>query len=753
MTGDAPDHLLELGGGWGLWRLCAVRSAGLPFDLLAPFAADHAPASGQERRLDATTRAAMDLLLLDDAFRNALTWQNPELIDNWVGDYVTALRAGDRPQQARMGRRAALVARYAQRYCAKNDTIGFFGPVAWARWGAGPTNRRGTMGLRGQAVYFEVWAMQAVARAWNADPTLRDHLPVRLDPACSVAGGLVRRPHRSPLTLDPVAAELLAALPAASSVGDLWAQCGLQAGQALALLEAGGVVRCGFRVPLDSAPETHLRQQVVAVKSEPVRRRLLAVLDELDRARAAVAAQPGQTGDPARLRSALAEVDECLARAAGGPARPAPGLAPGGRTAVYTDCRRDLDVTLGDDLLAGLATPLGVLLDSARWLAGQVGAVVEVALRQRYRGLRSNRSEVTLADLQFAAADVLMQGSEVLTDVVTDFQLRWAEILPAGAQDGHVSAEDARGLADVLFRPSGRLWTSARAHSPDLMLRSTEDGPRWVLGELHVALNTLESRVFRTQADDVAELVRAVGADLPAGRVVPVYPSSARAVSARTYPPLALDPPGRYRYWSYGADDGHPSGAPSTPATAILVGERDGELLAMADGDGWQAPVLECFGEFLTAQVVNLFAIRAPARFAPRVSIGDLVVARRSWRIPGAELAAMSARTGRDRLGEWARRERVPRHVFVHAPTEPKPFYVDFSAPALVDNLLRVARRVTGRKDGRQHMDVVEMLPAPDELWLADTRGQRYTSEFRLVATDRRHVPETSDESLVHNGG
>jgi hypothetical protein len=176
----------------------------------------------------------------------------------------------------------------------------------------------------------------------------------------------------------------------------------------------------------------------------------------------------------------------------------------------------------------------------------------------------------------------------------------------------------------------------------------------------------------------------------------------------------------------------------STPATALLVGERDGELMARTDE--WEAPVLECFGEFLTAQAVNLFAIRAPTPYAPRVSIGDLVVARRSWRVHGAELAAMSS--GRDRILDWMRRQRIPRHVFVHAPGEPKPFYVDFSAPALVDNLARVTRR----RGGAGHLDVVEMLPAPDELWLADARGQRYTSEFRLVVADRRHVPETSDD-------
>ena len=30
------------------------------------------------------------------------------------------------------------------------------------------------------------------------------------------------------------------------------------------------------------------------------------------------------------------------------------------------------------------------------------------------------------------------------------------------------------------------------------------------------------------------------------------------------------------------------------------------------------------------------------------------------------------------------------------------------------------------------------MLPGPDQLWLADAEGRRYTSELRLVAVDGR---------------
>jgi hypothetical protein len=33
---------------------------------------------------------------------------------------------------------------------------------------------------------------------------------------------------------------------------------------------------------------------------------------------------------------------------------------------------------------------------------------------------------------------------------------------------------------------------------------------------------------------------------------------------------------------------------------------------------------------------------------------------------------------------------------------------------------------------------VTEMLPAPDQTWLTDAKGRRYTAELRMVAVDQK---------------
>jgi Lantibiotic dehydratase, N terminus len=177
MTATAIPHLADdqvpLCGDWQLWRDFAIRSAGFPVSGLDAFG------PGDESvRLRGVAH--------DPMFREAVTWQNPAALDN----AVLKLAEGSPAKPSRMRQREELVASYWQRYCAKNDTIGFFGPLAWGRIGDdGPplTMRSGAL-VRRRDVHLEAWGVQALAAA--------------IDPALTIATG----PH--------AAADLRAALDA-----------------------------------------------------------------------------------------------------------------------------------------------------------------------------------------------------------------------------------------------------------------------------------------------------------------------------------------------------------------------------------------------------------------------------------------------------------------------------------------------------------------------------------------------------------
>jgi len=131
------------------------------------------------------------------------------------------------------------------------------------------------------------------------------------------------------------------------------------------------------------------------------------------------------------------------------------------------------------------------------------------------------------------------------------------------------------------------------------------------------------------------------------------------------------------------------------------------------------------------------FGMLSPADHTPRISIDRLVVERERWRAEAAELsfAWETDEWSRFRsVGRWRERNGMPQHVFVQTSRGAKPAYVDLAAPVLVDVLARTVRRAAGRGE---RITVSEMLPAPDQVWLPDGSGRRYTCELRLVAIHR----------------
>ena len=142
------EHL-DLTDDWSLWRDFAIRSAGFPVEGLALFGA------GEDARLAEVAR--------DPLFREAVAWQSRESLARAVDKL-----ASDAPgSPSRRRRWVDVVGSYWQRYCSKNDTIGFFGPLAWGSFveeGEAVTLRSGSL-ERERVVHFETWAIEAVAAA------------------------------------------------------------------------------------------------------------------------------------------------------------------------------------------------------------------------------------------------------------------------------------------------------------------------------------------------------------------------------------------------------------------------------------------------------------------------------------------------------------------------------------------------------------------------------------------------------------
>lgn len=613
-----------LAGDWVLWRDVAVRSAGFAVEGLEVFG------PGDER-------SRLREIAADRRFREAVTWQNPAALANAV-DKVAA-DAATRPSRARQ--REEIVASYWQRYCAKTDTIGFFGPLAWGRVSDdGPA-----LGVRSGAlvcersVHLEAWGVQALAAS--------------LDAGLAVAPG----PH----------------------------------------------TERDLRMALEAHPDTRVRE------------RGLAALERLEAAREALAA-----ATPDELGDALAALDRTFSELTGREVVRNPGQAYGARTLAYVDCMRDLDVTIGPELLAGLAPALQVLFEASRWYCGEVQAVGEAIVADALPA--SGRGP--FLDVLERALPALMQPPPQITAVVAELERRMTGLL-ADPDPVTIGARAVAAFAD--HRPGG---PAAVFQSVDLQIAARDEHAiaagdcLGVIGDVHPGSAPIIQGVFAHRAPDPEALVRLWAAD--AGRRVAFLmpPWSPRTgVEARG---IIVTPDDAVHIAT------RPDARAQAPRRTWLADELLVEDTDVVDRAGeLRVPVVDALFLPIFVSGVRVFELLPETEHNPRQQIGRTVMRRESWNVPATDVPQRC-----EDVPAFARERGMPRRVFTKSPLERKPMYLDTLSPVLGRILCRQARQAAS-SDPRARIRFSEMLPGPQECWLHGPDGGSYVAELRLVAVDR----------------
>ncbi|OZV76400.1 hypothetical protein CA850_27250 [Micromonospora echinospora] len=777
MTGDRPesaepDRLPVADGRRVWWTHLVVRSAGFPASGLSRLtqpalaaavdaangdtpARGTAPADGGLDALWAAAtrreRVAIREIAADERFRAAVTWQNPGVLDTAFTPLLAQPLDDDRAAAKRRSRER-LVTSYWQRYCAKNDSIGFFGPAVWGRLSDdGPTAvrfRHGPALTDRQWTDVEPWAVDLLARELNRDRRLAPWLAPRRAPVLWWDGAQAALPGRRPEPVDPVARALLAHCDgrrtAHAVVALAGAELGRPAEELLPVLD--GLRRRRWVLwdvdtsgDLDSLDQ--LRALVETIDDPAVRGPASDAVARLDRARREI----DRNGDADSLRSALDRAADTFTTLTGAaPVRRA-GQTYGGRTLVVQDCRRDLRLTVGTDLLAALS-PVDLLLQAGRWLSWQVRTRLLERVREPYERVRQRGGgrPVDLASLWLECIPLLGSAlDDLVEEVSAEARRRWREILawPTGARRFDVDPDLLRPEVERVFVAPASGWGEGRYASPDFMIAASDADAvvrgdfTPVLGELHLGVNSLDYAYFARLHPHRDDLLREVDLDFPRPRLLVMAPMEAGAnLVPRTQ--RALVRPQDHLVALTSRVPFPTRGRPLNGADLTVAEQPDGWEIRVPGGERFD--LMEIFAQPLkTALMARVSFFRD--EHLPRIRFGRLVVVREQWRIAADELTFAAVRDTRDRYvhaRRWWRRRDLPTRVFVKSPLERKPFHVDADSPALVELLCAAVRRLDTDRPGHR-LTISEMLPATDECWLTDQGGQRYTAELRLVAVDR----------------
>lgn len=689
------------------------------------------------------------LLLSNDAVRDTYV--------DWLDSGADVASAGGR-------RKVDTLTMYLQRVATKNETHSHFGPFTT---GMVHRDRRGVSYTVQDAdrpvTFFSHWAADRLARAVSDVAELRTAARPRRRPLAFLRGGRAdlyaftsdtgyaadwRFERLGSSELDPGEEWLLRACDGSASLADLaarWSSHGF--GDAAAFdravrrFEAADILVARFEIPPGDAYP--LQTLLAQLDPDAERHHEVRALHELLALLAAFAVAPFGAR-PALLATAR----EIFAGRTGVRPHRGEGRLYADRSIVYEERRSRLGgLTLGGDLAAFIEGDMAVVYELALagprlrmrrerailadWFAGRYGAGAQVPLDRFYEGFFDDRAsledacqavENELAELDASITDALLSGADPGRPEVEIPPHRLTSILgtyprePAAVcnPDVMIAATSAAAIAEGRF-----LAVVGDCHAVRELISHTSFAPL-VEAENPVLAADVHA-AYQGLLDDDEVLVDVVRGHPDKTAVQLRYPCPDLELFGRSAKPReqVIQPADVFLRLHSGRLELRAHGVP-------------GRLRLMAPPAG---------GPSITKDPLSVFSF--PRHFGgiplrgghlphlPRLRCGRVVVQRELWRVPADRF-----RRGRDGpLAEAddflamraVRREYgLPRRVFAKFLGEPKPVFVDWDAPLLVRQCVRMARVAAGP------VEFSEMLPDADQLWL-DVHGRRYTSEVRCA--------------------
>ncbi|GAA1713220.1 hypothetical protein GCM10009745_71860 [Kribbella yunnanensis] len=759
---------------WTLWPTAMVRSAGFPADAVLRLAderlanlADQACES--DEYLAAWDEAAENtgkevaIVAESERFRLAVTWQNPQFLDNAVDAYLRHFGdsdPGNSRTRARRRSREAAIATYWQRYCLKNESIGFFGPTAWATVGGDSelTAEPGPALVAKGTVHLERWAVDTLARTLAAKFDLRPWLRPRRSPVLRIEGNSAGLAGGATEPIDPVTVAALTLADGATTARQIARQLvettdldtEAEAFEQLERLRRKRWLVWRLDLPTSLTPEEDLLALLEGIDDPAVRAETTDAVTQLIEGRRHVQAVWDQ---PVKLRQALDSLAQVFERLTGSGGTRNAGKAYGGRTLAFLECRRDVTVGIGDRFVDKMRPITGVL-DSIRWLTWQIRQELEGDVRAAYRSGRSRNPSaegVDVATFWGECTPVFGRLDKVVKDAMAEFHRRWDSVLAFTSDEQHMAytAAELETPLKLLFDAPRPGWTQAVLSCPDLMVAAgSEDDVRagrytLVLGEVHPALNSMDYISLVPHHPNPTLLHAGLDDAFPEPRLLPVLPTESKPpFTARSHPAL------------HRANDQRLVVMPQTPpppegmtvlGADAMVCERDGQLVVTTPGQATAFDVFDLFAETLKSILLRHFGLFPVKAHRPRITVDNVVLAREGWRVAAGDMDFARVTDAPQRFAatrQFAAELGLPRFVFVKSPVETKPFYVDFASPVLVEMLAASVRRTasTGADGDATTLTFTEMTPGPDELWLADADSGRYTCELRFAARDCRDL-------------
>jgi hypothetical protein len=670
------------------------------------------------------SRECLHRLAQAPRFQEAVLLSNPAVIEAGMPSYLRSYDPERRPSRIKYFERQLCA--YLQRFCAKNDTASFFGPIDYGQCGPASSasfrlERRPEEPNLRRLTRLSYWASQLLADQIAANVDVAPFLAPRLHSGCAVlaSGEILVAPRNERISLPAWAAGALRAIDGRSTVEQLEQRLGSNLRNALELLRARGLVCLDLRIPTaEFDPLAWVRRWVESLPETcPARSTWSERLARLAQDVSRFAASTGR-----EQLEALKELETSFAALTGAKPRRREGEAYADRLLVYDEAQGDVVACeLGSALAADIVRRLGPALD----LAASYSELVQSVCRERALEVFAAMGGNPVPYLAFVQRlDRALELEDCLSaPSVVEYIEGLRALVRSRVGEGGVARLTASELA-AFVRP----MAPGTLVSPDCFVMAADPEAirrgefELLLGEIHHGAQVLSH--FLTFFDRRRDLERAFEELLSTRRgdcerADVVYARSQGKVFNLELPGLSVEVRGR-------------SNKPSAcivPAAELEVHREPGGL-ALRFG----ARRIELYAGDPRA-VSNWIFGPAPVipppvelgRQTPRVEIEGVVYQRARWRVDGAEWSAAPA--GVPELVLRAARLQIqrgiPERCFARVASERKPFFVDFTSAFSLEYFATSMRGGSGAT-------LTELLPAEGGLWLHGAEGAR-TCEWRMT--------------------
>jgi hypothetical protein len=717
--------------------------------LLKRTAAREEAAQEYDAYLESARQGLIDFLD-DDAVAEALFISNPSAMTR-ISELV---RDRYSRNDTRKKQKLRLGWNYAQRFCAKNDTSSFFGPLAWGRFDAHQAdNVRLTLGdrawIKERHTFFENWVVQRLVEQINRQCPDTDRMPLQLNTGCYLQGQVLFMPIGKSQRLNPHTAQVLQYIsdqhgqePTFAGVSSVCAD--VAPGTLHDLLEhliSKRIVRRGWQIsPRERNPIVQLQRcltnaGVCAEFGQGWQSRLEA-LEGLRRDYA--------HGDLLRRTECLESLNQVLGEAGVDLSRET-GAMYVGRYPVYEDCSRNLDISLGEAMLSQVNEELAPLMLINQWLIKATAHQLNEAFIEVWeqRQAASPDQPVDFLDLLNTLAPLLPAlEARLILDLDQRLETAWTQLLQ-DFQDPEVQlcAADIERLIALLnadLDVAGFEVFGSDYHSPDILLSSASVAAfnrgdyEIIVGEVHPAVHTLSQPVAAPFGPFNIQINQQVEAIFQRPRLV-------LADSPDSYQRSHIDWPLQPTYLQLVLPSGGGCVAPNQQfaagrAKVLRVAGR----LQVVDALGQFSEDLLCVYSTPMHRLGFALAGSAVAKHERRrIWLGRTLYKRASWLFASDCLPEPKGSV--DELEHtlqwraWAADRGLPRYAFVKIDTEPKPLFLDFDNPLSFDG-------ITNALKNAGQVKFSEMRPRPDELWLEEERG-RFCCEIRTTFSTCEALP------------